>query len=222
MLVPSATWNKEFKKRISENPERQLAYDKLVDTGANMGRVRQILYNMFVAEFAERKQARLRAALREGKKLHPKVLMCVAEIAKFSQIARAALDDANSISEFDRKDPGQRQAAGLRKYARWLESKFLPTYGKHTSRKKLGTLKSRDSCLVLVVTYLRMVDGRPHYREVALLVEAGAKASGSTNIPHKLNWNWVRTTVKRFERKFPRLFKRAIKPLAAKSVTEDR
>jgi len=222
MLVPSATWNKKFKKRIREKVERQAAYDKVVETGAKMGRVRQLLYNMFVAEFAERKQARLRTALREGKRLHPKVLIWVAEIAEFSQIARAALDDANSISKFDRKDPGQRAAAGLREYAGWLENKFLPTYGKHTSRKKLGTLKSRDSCLVLLVTYLRMIDGRPHYEEVALLVEAAAEASGSTNIPHELNWNWVRTTVKRFERRFPGLFKRAIRPLAAKSVTEDR
>jgi hypothetical protein len=93
----------------------------------------------------------------------------------------------------------------------------IAVYQKYSSKKMLGTLKSRDCYMVLLVTCIEMLTGDPHYEDVAQMMKAAAVASGTTNIPLILDGHWVEVTVGRFKEKFSN-FERVISRLAASYV----
>jgi hypothetical protein len=206
----SQAWQR-FLGAIEQKPERKAAYGRLV-AAVRPALLHAFLKFIFSATVIEQKQAKFRAAVEYGRKLQKQ------------GYARATMPQVKTVE--------RRFRAGLQPENQILLDCALPwhtrldisvdraieVYEKHSSKKQLGSLKSRDCYLVLFVTCLEMATGRSHYDDVAQILEAMAVASRTTDIPCQLDGHLVAMTVARFKDKFNQHYVRVIQPRAAKYI----
>src|SRR5438128_2302569 len=93
MPTSNADWAQRFLRALAEKPERKEAHQRLLDAGAKRELLQRILQDMFSTHFAEEKQAKLRAAVSNGRELQRRGLHSATsqQINRVEQSFRAAL-----------------------------------------------------------------------------------------------------------------------------------
>jgi hypothetical protein len=211
-------WENQFRCLINhDSRELKAAWDKLISAGASEAALMTMLHDLFAEDRVERKQARFRAMAGEVAEMSRQLKRVMERIPAVDQgilnclepSVRPAAREALRNSAEELIGPLRRRISQLNSVASKLEH--------HSNKKKGGTLKSRDGLLTLLATYLDQLTGSAPSREIALLVEAAAKVSSTTNIPNEITGDWVRNTVHRYRKQFSRNIP-AIEACAAKLV----
>jgi hypothetical protein len=204
--VPS-DWENKFRRLIDhDGRDLKAAWDKLCSAGASETALITMLHDLFAEDRVERKQARFRAAAEKANELSCQLKKVMERIPEVDQAILGCFEPSEQPAVRDGLRNSAKELPGqLRRRISQLNS-VASKFKDHSNRKRRhgGTLKSRDGLLTLLATYLELLTGRAHAPEIAVLVEAAAKVSRSTNIPNQITEDWVRNTVRRYRKEFSR------------------